>query len=265
MSIFSFHLVETSPATTVRAFFHPPTKNQIAGLRHAECLAAMTLGAPILSPARLQLQNLALFASWDSDSALDAFLADTKLGSKLLEGWHVRLDLLRRWGRFSELDDLPTIVDTSDPTQPVVAVTLARLKLPEVVRFIRWGKPVEELVRDHPGTTLALAAIRPPRTFSTFTVWRSQKEMTDMVHGTGPCPGADRHARAMAERERKDFHYKFITLRFRAISEHGQWSGRSSYLPKVVDTIQPTPVSPPTSGNTFHPPLHGGVPEGRGG
>lgn len=232
MRIFSFHLVKTKPATTMKAFCFPPTMNQIAGLRHAECMAAMTLGAPILSSARFQLQNLAVFASWENDRALDSFLADTKLGHTLSEGWHVRLKFLRRWGRFSEFDDLPANLDDTDPTQPVVAVTIARLKLPEVFRFIRWGKPVEELVRDHPGTTLALAAIRPPRTFSTFSVWRSQQEMTNMVHGKDSFPGADRHAKAMVERNRKDFHYKFTTFRFRAISEHGEWSGRGDFVPK---------------------------------
>ena len=232
MRIFSYHLVETTPATTVRAFCRPPTMDQVAGLRHAECMAAMTLGAPILSPARMQLRNLAVFAAWESNEALDAFLADTKLGRTLSEGWHVRLEFLRRWGQFSELDDLPPNVEDTDPNQPVIAVTLARLKLPQISRFIRWGKPVEELVRDHPGTTLALAAIRPPRTFSTFSVWRSQREMTDMVHGTDSSPGADRHAKAMVERDRKDFHYKFTTLRFRAIAEHGKWSGRSDIVPK---------------------------------
>jgi hypothetical protein len=232
MEIFSYHLVKTSPATTVTAFLCPPKMNQISGLRHAECMAAMTLGAPILSPARLQLQNLAVFASWENETALDAFLADTKLGHTLSEGWHVRLRLLRRWGSFSEIDSPPASLEETDPTQPVVAVTLARLKIPQVFRFIHWGKPVEKLVRDHPGTTLALAAIRPFRTFSTFSIWRSQKEMTDMVHGKDSFPGAARHAEAMAERNRKDFHYKFTTLRFQAISEHGQWSGRSNFVPK---------------------------------
>jgi hypothetical protein len=128
----------------------------------------------------MQLRNLAVFAYWESDAALDAFLADTKLGHLLSEGWHVRLKFLRQWGRFSEFDDLPANVDDTDPAQPVVAVTIARLKLPQVFRFIRWGKPVEKLVRDHPGATLALAAIRPPRTFSTFTVWRSHREMSEV-------------------------------------------------------------------------------------
>lgn len=232
MRIFSFHLVETTPARTVHAMSRPPTTCQIPGLHHAECMAAMTLGAPILSPARMQWHKLAVFASWESDGALDDFLADTNLGRTLSEGWHVRLNFLRRWGRFSEFDSLPANLEDTDPEQPVVAVTLARLKLPHVFRFIRWGKPVEKLVRDHPGTTLAMAAMRPPRTFSTFSVWRSQREMTDMVHGKDTLPGAARHAEAMAERNRKDFHHKFTTLRFQAISEHGEWAGRRNYIPK---------------------------------
>ena len=232
MRIFSFHLVETTPATTLRVLFRPPTRDQVAGLRHVECMAAMTLGAPILSPARMRLRNLAVFAAWESNEALDAFLVDTKLGRTLSEGWHVRLELLRRWGKFSEFDDFLPTVEAADPDQPVVAITLARLKLPQVFRFIRWGKPVEEQVRDHPGTSLAMAAMRLPRTFSTFSVWRSLREMTDMVHGKDSFPGAGHHAEAMLERDRKDFHHKFTTLRFRAISEHGVWLGRSNIVPK---------------------------------
>lgn len=232
MQIFSFHLARTTPATTAGAMCRPPTSRSVAGLRHAECLAAMTLGSPILSPARMQLRSLAVFASWESEAALDAFLAETKLGRTLAAGWHVRLDFLRQWGRFAELGELPANVADADPALPVVAVTLARLKLPQLARFIRWGKPVERLVRDHPGATLALAAFRPLRTFSTFSVWRSQREMTDMVHGRGSLLDADRHAAAMAERNRKDFHFQFTTLRFRAISEHGEWAGRSDIVPK---------------------------------
>lgn len=231
MPTFSFHLVETSPVTTITAFVRPPTRRSIAGLRHAECLAAMTLGAPILSSARLQLNHMALFACWDGEEALEAFMEDSELGQILSRGWHVRLRFLRQWGRFSGLADLPEHDEGTHPARPVVAVTLARLKLPQVFRFTRWGRPVEKLVRDHPGTTLALAAIRPPRTFSTFSVWHSEREMTDMVHGRGSAPGADRHAKAMAERNRKDFHQEFTTLRFRAVSEHGRWRGRSGIVP----------------------------------
>ena len=191
----------------------------------------MQLGSPILSPARMQLGNLAIFASWDDERALDTFLEQTDLGRTLEEGWHVRLEFLRRWGHVVALDGLPQKVGDLDPSAPVVAVTLARLKLPQVPRFLRWGKPVERLVRDHPGHTLALAAMRPPRTICTFSVWRSQREMTDMVHGRSSVPGAERHAAAMVERERKGFHREFTTLRFRALAEHGAWEGRRDVVP----------------------------------
>lgn len=232
MRLFSFHLAKTTLATTASTWFHPPTADSAPGLRHAECMAVMALGSPILSPARMQLRNVAVFAEWESERALDTFLRASVLGRTLGMGWHVRLEFLRSWGRVSEFADLPASAGEVDPSAPVVAVTLARLKLPEVPRFIRWGKPVEKLVRDHPGTTLALAAMRPPRTVSTFSVWRSQRAMTDMVRGQGTAPGAEGHATAMVERKRRDFHHEFTTLRFRALSEHGAWEERSGIVPK---------------------------------
>ena len=220
MRIHSYHLAGVGLATTVKAFGRPLTPVNTAGLRHAECMAAMTLGAPVFSQERIRLNQLAVFASWESESALDAFLAKTELGRILSTGWHVRLEFLRRWGHFPEFDDPSTSEVENDPNQPVVAVTLARLRLPQVLRFVRWGKPVEEQVRDHPATVMAHAAMRPLRTFSTFSVWRSQKEMLDMVHGHGHGHGTSsesrRHAEAMRERDRKDFHHQFATFRFRS-------------------------------------------------
>jgi hypothetical protein len=231
MPIFSFHLAKSTVATTARALLRPPAANPATGLRRVECMTVMGLGSPILSSARFQLRTLAVFASWDDEDAIDRFTADTALGRTLATGWHVRMEFLRRWGRVSGFDDLPPNREDGDPAAPVVAVTLARLKLPEAPRFIRWGRPVEELVRDHPATTLALAAMRPPRTISTFSVWRSLREMSAMVHGDGSVPGGQRHAAAMVERDRKDFHHEFATLRFRPLAEHGEWDGRKHIVP----------------------------------
>ena len=170
MKVFTFHFVKTTLATTVRALYHPPTGQEIPGLIHAECMAKMTLGAPVLSPARMQLRHLTMFAAWESEGAIDEFLAGTGLGRALATGWHVRMAFQRRWGYVSAFDGLAASVGAQDPAAPVVAVTLARMKLPEVPRFIRCGKPVEEVVRDHPGTTSAIAAMRLLRTVSTFTI-----------------------------------------------------------------------------------------------
>lgn len=231
MTVFTYHSAKTGMGTTVRALYRPPTGQQVPGLKHAECLAKMTLGAPILSPARMQLRHLTMFAAWESQAAIDGFLGATALGRALAAGWHVRLAFKRRWGYVSAFDGLAESVGEQDPAAPVVAVTLARMKLSQVPRFIRWGRPVEELVRDHPGATVAIAAMRLPNTVSTFSVWKSQRQMVDMVRGHSAVPQPERHAAAMVERQRKDFHFEFTTLRFRPIAEYGQSEGRTNIVP----------------------------------
>jgi hypothetical protein len=230
MSLHTFHLAEVPRRVGARAILRPLGRT-VDGLDHAECLSLMRLGAPTVSPDRLQLRRLAVFAQWRDEAALERFLARDPLGRALDGGWHVRLEFLRRWSTLAALPGLPVRAGTWERDEPVAAVTLARMRLPEVPRFLRHGKPVERLVRDHPGVTLALAAVRPPRTISTFSVWRSVREMEEMVHGRSQVAEPARHATAMAERERRDFHREFATYRFRPLSEHGTWQGRRGIVP----------------------------------
>ncbi len=231
MTVHTFHLAELPPAVTARALARQPSSDTVPGLDHAECLALMRLGAPTVSLDRLQLRRLAVFAQWRDEAAVERFLADDLLGRHLDRGWHVRLQFLRRWSKLAALPGLPARAGTWDQDEPVVAVTVARMRFLEVPRFLHWGKPVERLVRDHPGTTLALAAYRPPRTISTFSVWRTVREMEEMVHGHSTVADPARHAAAMAERTRRDFHHEFATYRFRPLSEHGSWEGRKRIVP----------------------------------
>ncbi|THV41988.1 hypothetical protein [Glycomyces buryatensis] len=230
MSLHSFHLAQIPMREAVGALLGPPSAS---GLHHIEVLAGMQLGAPVVSPRRMQIRRLAVFAEWAEAAALEEFLARHPFGRRLGGGWHVRLEFLRRWGTVRELAHLPAEAERTDPAEPVVAVTLARMRLPELPRFLHWGRPVERQVRDHPETTLALAAMRPPRTVSTFSVWTSARAMTGMVFGRDDGDAARLHGKAMAERDRRDFHREFTTLRFRPLSEHGSWGGRSDFIPWV--------------------------------
>ncbi len=233
MSVFSYHLVKTSFTSALNAILFPPRTMQAPGLIHAECMTVMTLGSPIFSPSRMMVKQLAVFGQWEEESAIDEYLKNDRVGKILAKGWHSRLSFLRQWGSVSGFK-IPSVNRQVDPPgSPVVAVTLARMKMLEVPRFIYWGRPVEKLVRDHPGTTLALASIRLPRTVSTFSVWRSEREMTDMVRGNSSVPHPKRHADAMKERDRKDFHFEFTTLRFKPISESGEWNGQTNIIPDL--------------------------------
>ncbi|GAA0389710.1 hypothetical protein GCM10009541_36050 [Micromonospora gifhornensis] len=66
---------------------------------------------------------------------MERFLADDALGRRLADGWHVRLQYLRRYGEVAALAGLPVQAGRWDPEEPMVAVTLARLKLFELPRF----------------------------------------------------------------------------------------------------------------------------------
>lgn len=222
----SFHLVDLPARTSARALVRPPDRTTVEGLQHAECLVLMRFGAPIVSLERLQLRRFAMFAQWDDESALDRFLETHGFGRRLASGWHVRLRYLRRFGTVAALGGLPERADSWDLDEPVVAVTLARMKLRELPRFLHWGRPVEHLIASHPAAVFSTGAQRPPNTISTFSIWRTVREMTEMVQGRSDVPGAHVHQVAMAEQRRRDFHHESTFMRFRPLSEHGTWQGQ---------------------------------------
>jgi len=229
----SFHLVELPSRVSVGTLMRPPNRMTVKGLQHVECLVLMRFGAPIVSTARLQIRRFAMFAQWDDEPALDRFLDVEPLGRRLAAGWHIRLQYLRRFGAVAALGNLPEQAGDWDLDEPIVAVTLARMKLGELPRFLRWGRPVERMIADHPAAVFSTGAQRPPNTISTFSIWRTVREMTGMVYGRGgdTRPNADVHRAAMAEQRRRDFHHESTFMRFRPLSEHGTWQGRKLLPP----------------------------------
>lgn len=230
MSVFSYHLVKLSIPSAIQFILFPLKPGQINGLIHSETMSAMVLGSPVFSATRFFNREIVVFAQWESEEKIDEFLHSHKRGKQLAKGWHLRLEFLRQWGKISGFE-LPPGIETTDENQAVVAVTIARMKYTQIPRFLRWGRPVEKQVRDDTGTTLSLASIRYPNVISTFSIWKTQKEMTDMVFGRSKTPEPKRHINAMKERNRKDFHFEFTTLRFKPISEHGTWKNENHYLP----------------------------------
>jgi hypothetical protein len=183
----------------------------------------MRMGASVVRPGRYHVTSLVLFAFWDHEDHLDRFLDAPPVRIFERAHWHIRLRFYRRWGRYTGLDDARPCLEHTDPDGPTVGVTVARLKLTETFRFARWGKPVEKQVRDHPGVMRAAVAFRPLRTFSTFSMWRSEAEMVGMVRGRIDERDGTAHRVAMQERTRRDFHHEFTTMRFVPVAEHGAW------------------------------------------
>ncbi len=226
--IFSFHLVKLPLLKLPKFLLCPVHKCKIPGLRYSESLLAMSLGEPIVSVRRYEPSTAAFFAWWSAESFLDEFL-ERPIHRFFGEGWQVRMKLYRRWGEVAELRQAQIASDVAVADKPMVAVTLARLDLLQTPRFIRWGMPVERQVRDLQSQSLALAAIRPFNTFSTFSVWQSESKMVQMVQGSGNLSGGDSHRLAMGARVHKDFHHEFSTMRFAPFKEVGVWNGKSGF------------------------------------
>lgn len=247
--IFSVHLIKLPFNDILHDLTNPWFKRNIPGLLHSESLLPMHLGQAILSPSRYQISTLAVFAWWKDEKSLDEFL-NLDHNRKYVDlnlSWHIRMTLYRRWGHVSEIGHASIhSVETSDD-EAVVAVTLARLKVSQTLRFIQWGLPVEKQVRDHPGQTLALVAMRPPNHFSTITIWKNEAEMKNMVHGKNPIRDGKSHRLAMKERERSPFHHEFTTMRFKLLGEYGSWQGKSDFLknPHVEPNGFPSPKHKP--------------------
>ncbi|MGB1042055.1 MAG: hypothetical protein ACPGU6_01560 [Tenacibaculum sp.] len=234
MNISSFHLVKIPLRKAVKGLFLNLIKKNTKGLIYCEYMTAMTLGSPILSPSRFLIREIAIFAQWESEKDLETFLEKDNFGKTLNKGWHIRLGFIREWGKIKGYKIPEKKENLDNPNSPVVAVTIARMKPLAVPRFLHWGRPVEKLVRDHSGTLLSLAAFKFPNTVSTFSIWKNVKEMENMVHGHSKMPKPKRHSNAMKERERKNFHFEFTTLRFKPLSEHGSWKGYGNYTKKIV-------------------------------
>lgn len=229
MTVFSYHLVKCTYLKALTLILFPPKSSGMNGLIFLECMTFMKLGSEVFSFSRLLNNRIAVFAQWENEEALNQYLSKDDFGKILAKGWFTKLQYLRQWGSFHGLK-IPKDTLEVDDSEPVVAVTIARMKFLQIPRFIRWGRPVEKLVRDDPASVLSMATIKLPRTVSTFSIWKTQKDMTDMVRGHSDMPKPKRHIEAMKERNRKDFHIEFTTLRFKAISETGKWEGKKNYI-----------------------------------
>src|SRR2546423_294393 len=121
--ILSVHIADVSTRSIPALLRAEPAS---AGLHWAvtTLTAPLAAGAPIPRPGRV-----GLIAGWEADEAFARFLADDPLARRLAGGWHVRLEPLRTFGRWSPLPALPTVERPVADDERVAVLTLGRLKL----------------------------------------------------------------------------------------------------------------------------------------
>lgn len=217
--IVSVHLADFGPRAALAALRRPPKPSQVPGLTYAETVTTAPLGGGLLpSPS---LGRVGMIAAWDDDEALDAFDRSHPLAATFAAGWEVRMQPLRVSGEWPEMPDLPAQPLPVDDQEPVVALTLGRLRLHRALPFLRSAAAAEkDAVAD--GAMIASTGLaRPPHLVSTFSIWRSMAAMREYAYGKD---GA--HQAAVRNDRAHPFHHASAFIRFRPYASRGSWDGR---------------------------------------
>lgn len=225
--IVSVHLADVGVLDAIALRRRPPRPAEIAGLTYAEPVIAAPLGGGLL-PAP-ELGRAGLIAAWEDDAALDEFTARHPAARRLAGGWEVRLQPLHVFGAWAGMPELPQKPLPVDEDEPVVVLTLGRLRLRRALPFLRSAAPAEAEAATHPGLLAATGLARPPHLVSTFSLWRSAGEMKEYAFGSG---GAHQAA-VLADRERP-YHRESAFVRFRPYASRGSWDGRDPLATAVL-------------------------------
>ncbi|HET9185388.1 MAG TPA: hypothetical protein VFN82_04520, partial [Solirubrobacterales bacterium] len=142
------------------------------------------------------------------------------LAERLAGGWRVRLEPLHVFGSWAAMPGLPQRPLPAADEEPVVTLTLGRLRLRRTAPFLRSAAPAEAEAVSHPGLLASTGLARPPHLVSTFSVWRSLAEMRDYAFGDGA------HQAAVRSDRSRPFHHESAFIRFRPYASEGSWAGR---------------------------------------
>jgi hypothetical protein len=217
--IVSLHLADIGPRRALRFQRTRLDAGVLEGLRYAESTSLAPLGAGLLPSPRPG--RVGLIAAWDSEAALDGFLAGHKIARELAGGWRVRLQPMRISGSWPELPGIASEERAMEDSEPVAVLTLGRLRLTQTMRFLRASAAAEALALQSPALVTSTGLARPPRLVATFSLWSSTAAMRDYASGR-PDPA---HTAAVRAHAAKAFHHHSAFLRLRPYGAEGRWQG----------------------------------------
>jgi len=197
-----------------------PRADDVNGLRWAATTITAPLGAGVLP--RPRPGRAALIAAWDEEAALDAFMHEHPIGGRWSDGWHVLLQPLGSFGSWSRLPELQDARGEALPDEPIAVLTLGRLRLSQLPRFLKATHGAERQAVKDPAMVASTGLARPPAIVATFSLWRTFAEMRDYAFGRS---GAAHAAASRAHKERP-FHHESLFVHMRPLRSGGLWDGR---------------------------------------
>lgn len=254
----SFHLTRypraTAPEGLSRMGLDRPALARTPGLRFWKLLGTgrgrtMTLSA--------DLRRWALFAVWEEEAAIDAFLAASPVVARweelAAERYSVRLAPMRAhgaWGGSNPLDgagaspseaagdgvgpaDDRTVGAADDG--PVAILTRATIRARRLVPFYRSIVPPSADLARQPGLLASVGMGEwPVARQATFSLWRSLADAREFAYGR------EDHRRVVKRTRAEGWYVEELFARFRPYGSEGTWGGVDPLTPGR----SPSPRSP---------------------
>ena len=226
------------PAVPVASFHltrYPRAATQIVhmgvdrfGLRRADGLRFWRLlgtGRGRTMTLSADLSRWAMFAVWDDDAALDAFLASSPVARRWAalgeESYVVRLAPVRWHGAWGGRDPLAGSVPVGADGRPAAILTRAAIRMPSARTFHAASAAPDADLPRQPGVLAALGfGERPLLRQGNFSLWRT---LGDAVRFAYERPA---HATVARRARVEDWFAEALFARFVPYRSEGTWDGR---------------------------------------